>query len=112
MSDRGRWLITIGAIGRQNIEEKHRLSGPYSADKSIFRDDLSVEELVRTAEDTAPSFHPNTGRWVRVIEVDTEDPVGWDRDNQPRWEYTVITDGNTRDETHELFNAFPGRPNA
>jgi hypothetical protein len=25
MSDRGRWLITIGAIGRQNIEETHEL---------------------------------------------------------------------------------------
>lgn len=111
MNDRGRWRIAIAEIGRQNIEEKHRLSGPYSTDKSIFRDAVSVEELVQAAEYFAPSFQPRTGRWVRVVEVDTEEPVGRDKDNQPRWEYTVITDGNTRDEAHELFNAFPGRPN-
>ena len=111
MRDRGRWPITITDIGRQNIEEKHRYAGPYSTNKGIFRDHLSLEDLVGFAEQVAPSFQASTGRWVRVIEVGTEEPVGWDRDNEPRWEYTVVTEGDPGQAAHELFNAFPGRPN-
>lgn len=108
---RNRWPITITEIGRQNTEEKHRQGGSFSAGKSIFKNDVTVEKIVRPAEYVRPTFQPATGRWVRMVEVTTADPVGWDRDNEPRWEYTVITSGGYIDSPQELFNAFPGRLN-
>jgi len=111
MANRGRWPIIVAGIGRQNIEEKHRRKGPYSTDKGIFRDEFTVEEIVAEAGHVAPSYQPSTGRWVRVVSLDTSDPAGWDRDDRPRWEYTVVTEGDSVDEPQELFNAFPGRPN-
>lgn len=110
MNDSGPWPILITDMGRQNIEEKHRCHGPYSSDKSIFRDELTVEEIAAAAEHVAPSYQPGTDRWVRVVSVDTQEPVGWDRDDDPRWEYTVVTEGDFSDAPQALFNAFPGRP--
>lgn len=106
----GRWPIRVTDIGRQNIEEKHRRSGPYSVDRGVFRDGLTVEEIAAAAEFVPPIYQAITGRWIRVVSVDTEIPVGWDRDDDPRWEYTVVTEGDSADSTQELFNAFPGRP--
>src|SRR5258708_24269876 len=100
---RNRWPITITEIGRQNIEEKHRRGGSFSAGKSIFRNDLTVEEIVAPAEYVRPTLQATTGRWVRMVEATTEHPVGWDRDNEPRWEYTVITSGARIDSPQELF---------
>jgi hypothetical protein len=111
MADGGLWPIVITDTGRQNIEEKHRRDGPYSAGKGVFRDDLTIEEIVSGAEHIAPSYQPSTGRWVRIASVDTVEPVGGDRDDDPRWEYTVVTEANSAAEPQELFNAFPGRPN-
>jgi hypothetical protein len=102
--------VDITALGRQNVEEKHRRSGPYSLDKSVFRDEVSVEALIIAAERIAPTYQPATGRWVRLVTVNSEEPIGWDRDGDPEWEYTVITEGDNVDSLHELFNAFPGRP--
>jgi hypothetical protein len=110
MTSSGRWPIRVTDIGRQNIAEKHRRHGPFSADKGVFRDDLSVEDLAAAAEHAPPIRQPVTGRWLRVVAVGTEEPVGWDRDDDPRWEYTVVTEGDSADGPHDLFNAFPGRP--
>jgi hypothetical protein len=52
----------------------------------------------------------DNGRWLRVVEVETDDPVGWDRANRPAWVYTVITEGAAVAGPHDLFNAFPGLP--
>jgi hypothetical protein len=101
--------INITDIGRQNIDEKHRESSPYNVDRSTFRDDLSIDEIVEPAEYVRPELQDN-GRWQRVVEWEAEAPVGWDRDGDPTWVYTVITEGPTEDGPQDLFNAFPGYP--
>lgn len=111
MTSRGPWPIIITDVGRQNIEEKHRRYGLFGAGKGAFLDDLTVEESAAAGERVAPSYQPSTGRWMRIVSVDTTDPVGWDRDDDPRWEYTLVTEGSAADEPQTLFNAFPGRPN-
>lgn len=111
MNGRGRWPIFITDVGCQYIEEKPRRVEPYRAAKAIFRDECTTQQVVAAAEHMVPSYQASTGGWERVVSVDTGDPDGWDRGDDPRRQYPVVTESDSADRPQEPFNAFPGRTN-
>ncbi len=93
--------INITNVRLDHIFERHVEPVP---GKSTFNNTISINEIIRKAEQIAPIYKQENGNWVRIIKMEKE--IGFDRStNSPTNIVTIITDSS-----NNLITAFPGNP--